>query len=279
MDKGGTLMIQTDTAEPEDCQLANKIKPEESECFSTEALIECDEPEATGVLRPDEVEPKKEPKEPPVERPKRKSKLPRITQPKLFQCDQCRFRFLTYVELQVHFDYLHMGVRKCFECKVKFTKQNDMLMHMMRVHADDTKFLCDNCDDAFLSKEELDNHRRRCKTNISASQMKEARTPPVGLPLAATLLANATKSQRLQAPPSSTASTPVTRSRAKTASVVISPITTPPPPPPPPPTLRPLTCVDPELNPSRTARSTIRVWIFCTLPPHDIPSPQPSVQS
>ncbi|VDM01577.1 unnamed protein product [Schistocephalus solidus] len=204
MDKGGTLMIQTDTAEPEDCQLANKIKPEESECFSTEALIECDEPEATGVLRPDEVEPKKEPKEPPVERPKRKSKLPRIThdehdhhdhdhkhptittttdsstvlvgrcppyapkkggagtvnnqvvlnsfpEPKLFQCDQCRFRFLTYVELQVHFDYLHM---------------------------------------------------------VSASQMKEAQTPPVGLPLAATLLANATKSQRLQAPPSSTASTP-----------------------------------------------------------------------
>ncbi|VDN19672.1 unnamed protein product [Dibothriocephalus latus] len=104
---------------------------------------------------------------------------------------------------------MHMSVRKCFACKVKFTKQNDMLMHMMKVHADDTKFICDNCDDAFLSKEELDNHRRRCKANTTpASQTKQApRTPPVELPQAASLIAYATRSQRRQAPPPKTPST------------------------------------------------------------------------
>ncbi|KAL7055221.1 hypothetical protein AAHC03_024228 [Spirometra sp. Aus1] len=208
------------------------MKPISNKGRGTEAHIECDEPEGTGVLRPDEVEPKVEPKEPSMGRRKRKLKLPRNSQQKLFQCDQCRCRFLTYLELQVHFDYLHMGVRRCFECKVKFSKQNDMLMHMTKFHSDDTKFVCEYCDDAFLSKEELDNHRKRCKTNSAA---KQAQTPPVELPLAASLLANATKSQRQQTPRSSTASTPVTRSRAKTAMVVITPIIPPSPPPPTPP--------------------------------------------
>lgn len=81
----------------------------------------------------------------------------------IFQCETCQKVFEKNTNLIRHVRTAHPGLYNCPECREQYAGPPDLLRHLRQEHHDVTTFHCLDCGESFMTKSELQCHRKTHK--------------------------------------------------------------------------------------------------------------------